>query len=172
MGPKTDDQYVKMAPEKLVVVKQKSCPVRTALHTVGVSVVMDPVSYAVLPGKEDVVILGSPTLATLGINVYDNLGECARKCNLSVKGVESTNFKDCRRVSIAVEALLQRGRGAPEPPDKAVERLVYHGPHIGMEPEQEEYERAVALTKAVKTAAANHLSAEGEARLREILDRH
>ena len=34
---------------------------------------MDPVSYAVLPGKEDVVILGNPTLATLVINVQDNL---------------------------------------------------------------------------------------------------
>ena len=43
---------------------------------------------------------------------------------------------------------------------------------MGMEPEQEERERTVALTKAVKTAAANGLLAGGGARLREILDRH
>ena len=29
----TDDQYVKMSDGKVVIVKQKSCPVRTALHT-------------------------------------------------------------------------------------------------------------------------------------------
>ena len=69
-------------------------------------VVMDPVSYAVLPGKENVVILGSTVFAALGINVYNSFGECARKRNLSVQGVESPNSKECRRVSIAVEALL------------------------------------------------------------------
>ena len=117
-----------------------------------------------LPGKEDVVILGSPTLVALAINVYDNLGKCARKrtLSLSAQGVESTNFKECRRVSIAVEALLQRGPGAPEPPGEAVERLVSREPDMGMEPEQEE--RAVALAKAMETAAANVLSAGGEAR--------
>ena len=38
---------------------------------------------------------------------------------------------------------------------------------MDMEPEQEERERAVALAKAVETAAANGLSAGGGARLRE-----
>ena len=168
VGPMTDDQYIKMAEGKLVLVKQKSCPVRTALHTMWGPVVMDPVSYAVLPGTENVVILRSPTLAALGINVYDSLGECAHQRNLSVQVVESPNLKERRRVSIAVEALLQRGPGAPEPPDEAVERLVSRGPDMGMEPEQEERERAVALTKAVETAAANGVSNEVEARLREI----
>ena len=114
--------------------------------------------------------LGSPTLAALGINVYGSLGECARKRNLSVQGVESPNFKEYRRVSIAVEALLQRGPDAPESPDEVVERLVSRGPDMGMEPEQEERERAVALAKAVETVAANGLSVGGGARLREILD--
>ena len=87
---------------KLVLVKQKSCPVRTALHTKWGPVVTDPVSYAVLRGKEDVVILTSPTLVALGINVYDSLDECVSKRNLSVQCVESSNFKECRRVSITV----------------------------------------------------------------------
>ena len=116
VGPMTDDQYVKMADDKLVLVKQKSCPVKTVLHAMWGLVVMDPVSYAVLSGKENVVILGSPTLAALGINMYDSLGECARKRNIAVQGLESPNFKECRRVSIAVEALMQRGQGVPEPP--------------------------------------------------------
>ena len=67
-------------------------------------------------------ILGSPTLAALETNVYNSLGECSRKCNLSVQGVESPNFNECRRASVAVEALLQRSPGAPEPPDEAVEQ--------------------------------------------------
>ena len=76
-----------MTDGKLVLVKQNSCPVRAALHTMWGPVVIDPVSFAVLPGKEDVGVLGSSTLVTLGINVYESLGECARKRNLSVQGV-------------------------------------------------------------------------------------
>ena len=64
-------------------------------------------------------------------------------------------------MSITVEALLQRGPSAPEPPDEAVEWLVSRGQDMGMEPEHEEREHAVALTKAVETAAANYWSAGG-----------
>ena len=167
-----DDQDVKMADGKLVLGKKKSCPARTTLHTMWGPAVIDPVSYAVLPGKEDVVILGNPTLGTLVINVQDSLGECARKRNLSVQGVETPYFKECRRVSIAVKFLLQRDPGSSEPPDEAIEQLVSSEPDVVMEPEQEERERAVASVKAVETAAANGLSAGGEASLREILDRH
>ena len=112
-----------------------------ALHTMWGPVVIDPVSYAVLPGKEGVVILVSPTIAALGIDVNDCLGECARKRNLSVQGVKSPKFKNCRWMSTMVEALLQRGPGAPEPLDEAVERLVSRGRDMSMEPEQEERER-------------------------------
>ena len=88
-----------MADSKSVPGKQKSCPVRTALHTIRGPVVMDPVSYAVLPGKQKIVILGSPTLATVGIKVYDSLGECARKRNPSVQCVASLNFEDSQLIS-------------------------------------------------------------------------
>ena len=71
----TDDQYVKIADGKLVLVKQKLCPVRTGLHTMWGPVVMEPVSCAVLPGKDDVMILESLTLTALGINMYDSLGK-------------------------------------------------------------------------------------------------
>ena len=57
-----------------------------------------------------------------------------------------------------VEAQLQHGPGASSSPDWAVKRLISHGPGIGTELEQEERERAVALAKAVETAAANGLS--------------
>ena len=39
---------------------------------------MDPFSFAVMPGNDDVVILGNPTLKAPGIDVYDSLGARAR----------------------------------------------------------------------------------------------
>ena len=172
VGLETDDQYVEMVDGKLVLVKQNSRPVRTALHTMWAPVVTDPISYAVLPGKEDVMILGGPILAALRISVYDSLGECARKCNLFVKSVESPNFKEYRRVSIAGEALLQHGPGASESLYETAERLVSRGADMGMESEQEAREHAVAFAKAVETALANGLSARGDTSLRKIVDRH
>ena len=53
----------------------------------------------------------------------------------------------------------------PESPNKAVEQVASRGPDLGMEPEREEHERAVALTKAVQTAAANTLSARDGTKL-------
>ena len=46
------------------------------------------------------------------------------------------------------------------------------GLDMGMEPEQNEREHAVALAKAVEATGATGLSAGGGARLRMILDRH
>ena len=71
-----------------------------------------------------------------------------------------------------MEALLQRGPGAPEPPDEAFEWLVTRGPDMGMEPERKKRERAVALAKAVEISTADGLSAGGGARLREIMEWH
>ena len=65
--------------------------------------------------------------------------------------------------------MLQRD---PHAPDEAVERLVFGGPDMGMEPKQEEHECAVALAKALETAVAKGLSVGGEVRLREIFHRH
>ena len=75
-------------------------------------------------------------------------------------------------MSIALEALLLRSPGAPKPPDEAIERLVSCGPDMGMEPEQEERERAVAVASAVEIAFKNNLSAGDEARLRKVFDLH
>ena len=134
---------------------------------------MDPVSHAILSGKYDVGILGSLTFVAQGINVFYSLGRCLRKCNLSVQGVESSNSKEFWRANIAVEVLLQRGPGTPDTPNEAVERLVSREPDTGMEPEQEERERGVALAKAVEITAENSMSAGGGGvKLREILDRH
>ena len=92
--------------------------------------------------------LGEPDSRDSGINMFGSLGERVHKRNLSDHGVESSNFKEYRQVSIAVEALLQRGPDAPEPSDEANERLVSRGPDTYMEPEQKKCESAGALAKA------------------------
>ena len=53
----------------------------------------------------------------------------------SVQGVKWPTYKEYRRVSIGVKALLQCGPGAPEPSDEAIERLFSLGPDLGMESE-------------------------------------
>ena len=61
---------MKIADGRLVLVKQKWYPTRTALHTMWGSVVMDPVSYAVLPVKEDIQIPNEITVALMRLPVH------------------------------------------------------------------------------------------------------
>lgn len=59
-------------------VTKKTRAVRAALHTILVPVILDPFSFAVMSGTDDVVIMGNPTLKALGIDIFDSLGKCAR----------------------------------------------------------------------------------------------
>ena len=70
---------LKVADGRVVEVSNKTCPVRIALHTSWGLVQVDPFSFAVMPGNDDVVILGNPTLEAVGIDVYDSLGARARE---------------------------------------------------------------------------------------------
>ena len=58
---------LKVADSRVLVVQERTCPVRIALHTSWGLVTMDPFSFAVILGNDDVVILGNPTLKLLGI---------------------------------------------------------------------------------------------------------
>ena len=71
---------LKVAHGRVLVVQKKTCPVRIAVHTSWGLVTMDPFSFAVMPGDDDVVILGNPTLKLWGIDVYDSLGTRAGTC--------------------------------------------------------------------------------------------
>lgn len=68
---------------------------------------MDLFSFTVMSGTDDVIISGN---LPLGIDnlLYNTFGECARDRFISMKGIENTNFKDCRGVSVFVEALQYR----------------------------------------------------------------
>lgn len=53
---------LKVADERILEVTRKPCPVW-----------VDPFSFAVMPGTEEVVILGNPTVKVLGIDAYEAL---------------------------------------------------------------------------------------------------
>ena len=84
--------------------------------------------------------------------------------------MKSPGFRECRRVTLSVDALQYRQDPAEES-DPAVERLVSRGPDMIMSPTEEEAGRARALNDAVDRAAAACLSGESVDTLRSVLDR-
>eukprot|EP00903_Cladosiphon_okamuranus_P011351 g10699.t1 len=151
-------------------VTQKTCPVRLALHTSWGPVVVSPQSFAVMPGADDVVIIGKPMLKRLGIDVDASAEETARAGHEArVTGVESPNVQGARRVTLSVDEIQPVDR--VEVPDEAVERLAARGPEMVISPSEEETGREAALTAAVELASTAGLSGSGVGKLRAILDR-
>ncbi|CAN0155463.1 unnamed protein product [Scytosiphon promiscuus] len=114
-----------------------TCLIRVALHTSWGPVAMAPFSFAVMPGNDDAVSIGGPTLKMLDIDVDDSLGQRAQAGReAEIRSVESPSFCESRRVAMSVEALQHRVY--KERPDKAVEHLAARGPNMTMSPAQEE----------------------------------
>ena len=63
---------LKVADGRVLAVEKKTCPVRIALHTSWGLVTLDLFCFAIIPGDQDVVILGNPTMKLLRIVVYDS----------------------------------------------------------------------------------------------------
>lgn len=166
----TQTHQLKMADGRVLPVSEKTRPVRAALHTAWGPVVMNPISFAAMQGDDDVVLIGAPTLEKLGVDIYKNLGERVQEARaMNVRGVESPGFREARRVTMSVDALMHQAQ--PDPPDEAVERLVARGPDMIMSPAEEELGRVEALDRAVNSAAEAGLSSEGVNRLRNIVDK-
>ena len=60
-------------------VTEKTCQVDVAVHTGWGPKVVRSQRFAVIPGTDDVLIIGSPMLKRLGIDVYRDMEENARK---------------------------------------------------------------------------------------------
>ena len=161
---------LKVTDGRVLVVQERTCPVRIALHTSWGLVTMDPFSFAVMSGDDDVVILDNPTLKLLGSDVYDILGTRAREC-AALTGVDTAAYRQCRRVIVSVDSLQQQQCGAPEEPDEAVERLMARGPKIDMSPEEELRDRCVALEEVVLASAAAGLDESHVERLCDAIGR-
>ena len=161
---------LKVADGRVLVVQERTSPVWIALHTSWVLVTMDPFSFAVMPGDDDAVILGNPTLKLLSIDVYDSLGARARE-RAALTGVNTAAYRQCRRVIVSVTALQQQPCGTPKEPDGAVERLVAPGPDIDMGPMEELRARSEALEEAVLALATAGLDEWHVERLRDVIGR-
>ena len=161
---------LKVADGRVLVVQERTCALQIALHTIWGLVTMDASSFAVMPGDDDVVSLGNPTLKLLGINVYNSLGARARE-RAALTGVDTAAYRQCRRVIASVDALQQQQCGTPGAPDEAVKRLVVRGLNIGMSPEEELRARSEALEKAVLASAAAGLDKSHVERLRDVIGR-
>ena len=64
---------------------------RIALQTGWGLVTLDPFSFAVMPGDDDVVILGNPTLKILGTDVCESLGANVQE-RAVLTGVETAAY--------------------------------------------------------------------------------
>ena len=113
-----------------------------------------------MPGDDDVVIISSPTLKLLGIDVYDSLGARARE-RATLTGVDTAAYQKCHRVTVSVDALQQ--------PDESVDRLVARWPDIDMSLEEELRSRSEALEGAVRASAAAGLRDSHVERLRDVI---
>ena len=80
---------VKLADGNVRSIQSKTCLVRTVLYTSWRPVLLDPCHYAVMPGADDVVIIGSGTLEAMGINVYGGLDAFAGSRHGLVSGVDT-----------------------------------------------------------------------------------
>ena len=121
-----------------------------------------------MPGEDDVVILGKPTLKPLGIDVSDSLGARARE-RAALTAVDTAAYRQCRRVTVSTDAVQQQTSFTPKEPNEAVERLVARGPEIDMSPEEELRARSEALKGAVQAEAAAGVQDSQVQRLREVI---
>lgn len=95
---------------------------------------LDPFALAVLPGTDDMPILGWPTVKVLSLDIYAGLKECVRwKVERRAKLVENDNYIVCQYMSLSVKPMQQQLMGNGQIDDQAVERVVEGGPEMVME---------------------------------------
>lgn len=69
-------QRVRVVDGQDLVVTQRTCPLRIAIHTAFGPRVVSPERFVVLPGSDDVMLIGSPMLRSVfGIDIYELVGE-------------------------------------------------------------------------------------------------
>ena len=92
-----------------------------------------PITFAVMPGSDDVVLFGVATMKVLGLDLYPWTLEKLRPSAVSVQtGVESPDFLAARRVTLLAES-FQSEIADDAPADVVVERLVERGPDMFMD---------------------------------------
>ena len=108
-----------------VSVTERTIPLQFALVTPWGPAPLPPISFAIMPGSDGVLLLGLPTLKDLGVDPYERIWDSMQqRVSPPNQGVETPAFLGSHRVSLSVAALQEAGGQATEEPDLAVERLV------------------------------------------------
>lgn len=98
-------QFERVVDDRPLHVTEITCPIHIALYTSLGIVMLDLFARPVLPGMDDVRILGCPTLGVLGLDVYAGLTECARRqVERWAKPVENVTCIAYQRVILSVGA--------------------------------------------------------------------
>lgn len=83
--------------------------VRISLHTNSGRVKLHHFSLAVMPGTDDMLILGCPILEMLGLDIYAGMTECARgRVRRRGKSTKTMKYIAYRRSRLWVGALQQQ----------------------------------------------------------------
>ena len=98
---------LKVADGRVLVVQERTCPVRVALHTSWGLVTMDPFLLQSCRATTMLIFSETPTLKRLVIDVYDSLGARARE-RAALTDVDTAAYRQCRRVTASVDALQQQ----------------------------------------------------------------
>ena len=122
-------QAVTASGQKVSATK-RTIPLQLALVTPWGPEPLPPISFAIMPGSDGVLLLGLQTLTDLGVDPYERIWDSMQP--RVYQGVETSAFRGSRRVRLSVAALQEAGRQATEEPDLAVERLVERGPEMFM----------------------------------------
>ena len=94
-----------------VMVTHITVPIEVSLRTPWGAVKVPPITFAVMPGSDDVVLFGVATMKALGLDLYPWALEKLPPSAVPVQtGVESPNFLAARRVTLPVNLFKVRLR--------------------------------------------------------------
>jgi len=147
-GPQT----AHTATGSIVAVTHKTVPIAVSMRTPWGAAELPPISFAVMPGKDDVVIFGMATIKALGIDLYPLALEKLRPRAVPVKtGVETSSFLPARRVTVPPWS-FQTERVVQAPANVVVEPMVDRGIERFMYPAEERHARDSTRKESVQQA--------------------
>ena len=155
-----------------VSVTERTIPLQLALVTPWGPASLPPISFAIMPGSDGVLLLGLPTPKDLRVDPYERIWDSMQqRMSPPNQGVETPARLSSRRLSLSVAAFQEAGGQATVEPDMTVERVVERCPEMLMDPAEEESAKTVALKESVTDAVAQGISVSKADRLRWILSR-
>ena len=128
-----------------VSVTHKTVPIEVSVRTPWGAMKIPPITFAVMPGSDDVVLFGKGNDEGVRLDLYPGALEKLRSSAVPVQiGVESPSFVAACRVTLSVQS-FQSEVSDDAPADVAVERLVERGPDMLVDPMEERSARELSL---------------------------